>query len=103
LLLWKEFQKDDLKLGVDLDTNDVVKDELLKHLDTVVTKDIFKWYWIEEMENYDASERFFRLLKKPFENYVGKDDFLPYMKELLKDHPVSMKCHIIVHGMLNTW
>jgi hypothetical protein len=89
LLLWKEFQNDNLKIGVDLDDNDMEQDELLKHLDTVITKDIFKWYWIEEMEEYDASERFFRLLKRPFENYVGKDDFLPYMKELLKDHPVS--------------
>lgn len=87
LLLWKEFQKDDLKIGVDLEASDVEQDELLKHLDTVITQDIFKWYWIEEMEEYDASERFFRLLKRPFENYVGKDDFLPYMKELLRDHP----------------
>mmetsp|Transcript_12791 Transcript_12791/g.24008 ORF Transcript_12791/g.24008 Transcript_12791/m.24008 type:complete len:638 (+) Transcript_12791:204-2117(+) len=87
LLLWKEFQNDSLKIGVDLDDNAIEQDELLKHLDTVITKDIFKWYWIEEMEEYDASERFFRLLKRPFEDYVGKDDFLPYMKELLKDHP----------------
>lgn len=90
LLLWKEFQTDNMKIGVDLDDNDTEQDELLKHLDTVITKDIFKWYWIEEMEEYDTSERFFRLLKRPFENYVGKDDFLPYMKELLKDHPVSI-------------
>jgi hypothetical protein len=90
LIIWNEFQKEDIKVGLDPDAEDGEKDELLEHLDTVITKEIFKWYWVEEMEDFDASERFFRLLKKPFENFIGKDDFLPYMKELLRDHPVSI-------------
>ena len=57
--------------------------------ETVVTFDMFRWFWMEEMEDYDCSDRFFRLLKKPFEDHVGRDDFLPYIKELLRDHPVS--------------
>jgi hypothetical protein len=95
LIIWNEFQKEDIKVGLDPDVEAGEKDELLEHLDTVITKEIFKWYWIEEMEDFDASERFFRLLKKPFENYIGKDDFLPYMKELLRDHPVSLS-HILL-------
>ena len=41
------------------------------------------------MEPYDAAERFFRLVKQPETDYVARDDFLPYIKELLSDHPVS--------------
>jgi len=91
-IIWNEFQKDAEELagclGIDpADEKEEDKNELLEHLDRVITYEIFRWYWGGEMEDYDASERFFRLLKKPFENYVGKDDFLPYMKELLRDHP----------------
>ncbi len=92
LIIWNEFQKEELRcIGIDpSEEKEEDKNELLEHLDRVITMEIFKWYWVEEMENYDASERFFRLLKKPFENYVGKDEFSPYMKELLRDHPVCM-------------
>jgi serine/threonine-protein phosphatase 2A regulatory subunit B'' len=55
----------------------------------VVTMDMFQWYWLAEMESYDAHERFFRLLKQPENDFIGRDDFLPYIKELLNDHPVS--------------
>ena len=90
VIIWTEFIREDLRVGVDPDEEqEGEKNDLLEHLDTVITKEIFKWYWVEEMEDFDASERFFRLLKKPFENYIGKNDFLPYMKELLRDHPVS--------------
>ena len=53
----------------------------------VVTYGMFKWYWTTEMEEYDASERFFRLIKQPDAEYIVRDDFLPYIQELLKDHP----------------
>lgn len=53
----------------------------------VVTYGMFKWYWTTEMEEYDASERFFRLIKQPGAEYIVRDDFLPYVQELLKDHP----------------
>ena len=92
LVIWNEFQKEDLKVGLDpniVEEGAEEKNELLEHLDTVITKEIFEWYWGAEMEDFDPSERFFRLLKKPFTNYIGKPDFLPYMKELLRDHPVS--------------
>lgn len=53
----------------------------------VITFEMFRWFWLTEMAEYDAHERFFRLLKQPHKNYVGRDDFLPYIKELLNDHP----------------
>jgi hypothetical protein len=68
--------------------------DLLDQLDKFITYDIFKWYWTQEMEDYDLSERFFRLLKKPHEDFVGKDDFSPFIKELLNDHPVSCFCFV---------
>lgn len=114
LIIWNEYylNSDELDIGVDPnneanagnnDNNDDNKDsengdkgegkkkkksnELLDQLDKFITYDIFKWYWTQEMEDYDLSERFFRLLKKPHENYVAKDDFGPLIKELLNDHP----------------
>ena len=63
----------------------------------VVTMDMFAWYWLAEMEPYDAPERFFRLLKQPEKDYIARDDFLPYIKELLNDHPVSMSYAEILH------
>eukprot|EP00594_Rhizosolenia_setigera_P014036 CAMPEP_0178962478 /NCGR_PEP_ID=MMETSP0789-20121207/14388_1 /TAXON_ID=3005 /ORGANISM="Rhizosolenia setigera, Strain CCMP 1694" /LENGTH=586 /DNA_ID=CAMNT_0020646635 /DNA_START=287 /DNA_END=2047 /DNA_ORIENTATION=+ len=48
---------------------------------------IFKWFWENEMQNYDNSDRFFRLVKNPDRPYITKDDFLPYIEELLACHP----------------
>jgi serine/threonine-protein phosphatase 2A regulatory subunit B'' len=53
----------------------------------VVTFEIFDWYWHKEMEPYDASDRFFRLAKLPPNDYIGRDEFLPFIKALLNDHP----------------
>lgn len=58
------------------------------HGPTAVTYGMFRRYWKSEMEPYDAPERFFRLVKKPGADYIAREDFLPYVKELLKDHPV---------------
>jgi serine/threonine-protein phosphatase 2A regulatory subunit B'' len=55
----------------------------------VITQEMMEWFWMQEMEPYDAPERFFRLLKQPEHDYIARDDFLPYIKELLNDHPVS--------------
>ena len=118
IILWNEYYNnaDNLEIGVDSDEDDGNKssDEkgdgdqqqkekkkkkksnpLLNQLDRFITQDIFKWYWEQEMEDYDLSERFYRLLKKPHEDYVAKDDFGPFIKELLNDHPVSsfIDCH----------
>jgi hypothetical protein len=87
LIIWNELQKDETPIGVKEFEGE--KDELFYHLDLLVNKEIFKWYWTQEMENYDASDRFFRLIKKPFDDHIGKEDFMPYLKELLRDHPVS--------------
>jgi len=116
LILWNEYylNADDIDIGVDPDdlsskgdqndngedgdkrNNKKKSNELLDQLDKFITYDIFKWYWTHEMEDFDLSERFYRLLKKPHEDYVGKDDFGPFIKELLNDHPVSCYVSIII-------
>jgi len=53
----------------------------------VVTYGIFHHFWETEMAPYDMNERFFRLLKQPDKEYITRDDFFPYIKELLSDHP----------------
>jgi hypothetical protein len=56
---------------------------------SVVTLRILEWFWKNEMEPFDPSERFFRLVKQPDQDCILRDDFLPYIKALLNDHPVS--------------
>lgn len=53
----------------------------------VVTYDMLEWYWDREMEPYDISDRFFRLVKQPDHDYIGQNDFLPFIHALLSDHP----------------
>ncbi|KAL7531569.1 hypothetical protein ACHAXR_008914 [Thalassiosira sp. AJA248-18] len=53
----------------------------------VITHGIFHYFWEMEMAPYDMNERFFRLLKQPDKEYITRDDFFPYIKELLSDHP----------------
>jgi hypothetical protein len=53
-----------------------------------VTLAALEWYWKKEMEPYDPPERFFRLVKQPHQDCILRDDFLPYIKALLNDHPV---------------
>lgn len=57
---------------------------------STVTLQILEWFWKTEMEPYDPSERFFRLVKQPDHDCILRDDFLPYIKALLNDHPVSL-------------
>ena len=57
---------------------------------TAVSVSTLEWYWKKEMEPYDPPERFFRLVKQPDEDCILRDDFLPYIKALLNDHPVSL-------------
>jgi serine/threonine-protein phosphatase 2A regulatory subunit B'' len=47
----------------------------------------FKQFWQEEIEPYDRIERFFRIIKKHDANYIVKDDFIPFLQELLHFHP----------------
>ena len=53
----------------------------------IITYGIFHYFWETEMSPYDMNERFFRLLKQPNVEYITRDDFFPYIKELLNDHP----------------
>ena len=53
----------------------------------VVTFGMLEWYWKKEMEPYDESDRFFRLVKQPTNEFILRDDFLPFIKALLNDHP----------------
>ena len=57
-----------------------------------ITYEMVEWYWHQEMEPYDYQERFFRLCKQPQAEYIVRDDFLPFIKALLNDHPVSTLC-----------
>lgn len=103
MIIWNEFEKPETLsfLGV-IETQSSSGDgggatnkdmnELLKHLDKNISLEIFQWFWLQEMQDYDMEERFFRLLKKPHEDFVGKDCFMPFMQELLNDHPV--RCSI---------
>jgi hypothetical protein len=47
----------------------------------------FKQFWLEEVEPYDRIERFFRIIKKHEAEYIVKDDFIPFLQELLHFHP----------------
>jgi serine/threonine-protein phosphatase 2A regulatory subunit B'' len=63
-----------------------------ENLPPVVTYGVFHYFWKMEMAPFDKNERFFRLLKRPEVEYITRDDFFPYIKELLNDHPVSFCC-----------
>lgn len=47
----------------------------------------FLKFWEHEIEPYDRIERFFNLIKQPQNNYISKDDFVPFLQELLHFHP----------------
>jgi EF-hand domain len=71
--------------------------------DEPITYEMVAWYWSQEMEPYDPHERFFRLCKQPHADYIVRDDFLPFIKALLSDHPVStVPCLVHLLGSLCT-
>ena len=53
----------------------------------VITKKCFLLYWSNEVEPYTRIERFFRVIKNTNNTYICKDDFVPFLKELLHFHP----------------
>lgn len=71
----------------------------------MLSLDMLSWFWINEMEPYDESTRFFRLVKQPGNDCIFRDDFLPYIKELLSEHPVREFCTIGTMSILdaNGW
>jgi len=52
-----------------------------------VTMSMLKNFWDRDMENYDANDRFYRLVKQVDKDYITSDDFSPYIEELLVCHP----------------
>ena len=44
-------------------------------------------YWAAEIEPFDRVERFFRVIKSPSADFITKDDFVPFIQELLHFHP----------------
>lgn len=47
----------------------------------------FLTFWELEMEPHDHFGRFFRLVKNPHSEFIRKDDFVPFILELLLLHP----------------
>jgi len=47
----------------------------------------FIQFWVEEIEPFDNYERFFRMIKSPNCDYIVKDDFIPFLQQLLIFHP----------------
>lgn len=47
----------------------------------------FLHFWQSEIEPYDKIERFVRIIKKPESEFIYKDDFIPFLQELLHFHP----------------
>jgi serine/threonine-protein phosphatase 2A regulatory subunit B'' len=47
----------------------------------------FLKFWTAEVEPYDRIERFFRVIKRHDAEYIYKDDFIPFLQELLHFHP----------------
>ena len=47
----------------------------------------FLKFWEAEIEPYDRMERFFRAIKQPDAECIYKDDFVPFIQELLHFHP----------------
>ena len=62
-------------------------DDNYNYENALVTYDMFKLYWKEEIEPYDLQDRFFRLLKKIDSVVIYPSDFEVVLKELLAYHP----------------
>lgn len=69
--------------------------------DEPITYEMLEWYWHREMEPYDYQERFFRLCKQPNAEFIVRDDFLPFIKALLNDHPVRLFVSLHLCVVLN--
>lgn len=54
---------------------------------TKISLKVFLQFWQKEIEPFDRYERFFRLVKQPDSSFICKDDFVPFIQELLHFHP----------------
>ena len=54
-----------------------------------VTVEMLEYYWKLYMEPYDEIDRFFQVIKPidPDVDYLVRDDFLPFVQALLREHP----------------
>jgi serine/threonine-protein phosphatase 2A regulatory subunit B'' len=52
-----------------------------------VTVEQFMRFWKSEIEPFDHVERFFRLVKQRTNSDIVKEDFMPFLEELLAYHP----------------
>jgi serine/threonine-protein phosphatase 2A regulatory subunit B'' len=66
-----------------------VWNQAFQRSETIVTFEMLEYYWTQYMENYDSVDRFFLLVKQLDANceFIVRDDFLPFLKALLADHP----------------
>lgn len=67
------------------DGSSVGADEL--PADARIPLSLFAEFWKDEIETYDYIDRFFRLVKKPNNSSIEKDDLQPFIRELLLYHP----------------
>jgi serine/threonine-protein phosphatase 2A regulatory subunit B'' len=56
-------------------------------LQGTITEHDFCLWWRSEIEPFDRSERFFRLLKQPQQEFVHAHDFFPFVRSLVENHP----------------
>jgi EF-hand domain len=93
LLLWRAKEKNSIMTSSSSSTTTAsfsVEEE--PSPEEPITYEMVAWYWLQEMEPYDPHERFFRLCKQPHAHFIVRDDFLPFIKALLSDHPVRKHC-----------
>lgn len=53
----------------------------------VIKLKAFLQFWHNEIEPFSRQERFFRIIKQPSADTICKDDFVPFIQELLHFHP----------------
>ena len=58
----------------------------------------FLKFWQFEVEPFDRTERFFRVIKKHEAEYIYKDDFVPFLQELLHFHPGLVGTAFLLHS-----
>lgn len=86
LLLWREYNGLEKEKDLQQHQQPMLMEE--PSPDEPITYEMVEWYWKQEMEPFDYQERFFRLCKQLHAEYIVRDDFLPFIKALLNDHPV---------------
>jgi len=87
--VWDEIYSQALPLLLGKDLTGQPPADVTKWSKLVVTYDMVHYFWTNEMEDYDIFDRFYRLIKKPKFDFISKEDFMPFLRELLLSHPVG--------------